>query len=689
MTHKSVLVSMFRKFSVEAVAFSFCSPYDMLSLLKRGSGMGSISQERLHMVDYIGQQLGNYQLTRLLGEGAFAQVYLGEHIYLNTQAAIKILNAQLANDAVDEFRTEARTIARLVHPNIVRVLEFGVEGNTPFLVLDYAPNGTLRQRHPKGTLLPLPTVVSYVKQMAEALQYAHDEKLIHRDVKPENMLLGRRNEALLSDFGVALMAQTLQYQSTQNVAGTLPYMAPEQIQGQPRPASDQYSLGIIVYEWLAGGRPFDGSLTEIISQQLAVSPLPLSGKMPTVAPAVEQVVMMALEKDPDKRFGSVREFALALEQASQLDALTSEQAGKPAVAGEASVTLLPFKGPVVPLVSEVAPVTPPVPPPSASIVQAGPAGTIVCSYQGHLNAVRSLSLSSDGMRIVSASNDKTVHVWDAMTGNKLQLYQDTSDAVRVVAGSSDGSRIATVGVDALVRVWEFATNRLVITYRGHVGNAVNAMAWSPKQQLLASAATDGTVHVWDTTTGQPLTIYRGHTGSVNTLAWSPNGLSSSSGGGYRIVSGGDDTSVQIWEASTGRNVALYSGQPAKVLSVAWSPNIYSSSLRPDSSSSAYNSSRVACGREDGMVQMWDTTADREVLSYRYSAPISVVGWSPDGRRFAYASDDKIVQVWDTMTNLKLLTFSHTAPVRVMAWSPEGKYIASGGGDTIIQVWVAP
>jgi serine/threonine protein kinase len=645
------------------------------------------------MADYTGKQLGNYQLTRLLGEGSFAQVYLGEHIYLSTQAAIKVLHTQLAD--LDWFRTEARTIARLVHPNIVRVLEFGVEDNTPFLVLDYASNGTLRQRHPYGTRLPLPTVVSYVKQVAEALQYAHDEKLVHRDVKPENILLGRRNEVLLSDFGVALMVQTLQYQTMQDVAGTLPYMAPEQIQGQPRPASDQYALGIIVYEWLVGKRPFNGSLTELISQQLTASPLPLRATVPTVAPAVEQVVMMALEKDPNKRFGSVRDFALALEQASQPGALTSARGGIPAVTGRADATLpdtVPaFNVPVVSSVSEVAPVRPAVPPPSTSVRQVKPVGTIVCSYRGHINAVRSLSWWSDSTRIISASNDKAMHVWDAMTGNRLQLYQDASEAVRVVAGSPDGSRIASAGADALVRVWDFTTNRLLITYRGHVGNAVNAIAWSPQQQLLASAATDGTVHVWDATTGQPLTIYRGHTGSVNMLAWSPSGPSSSPRRNYLIVSGGDDTSVQTWEAYTGRMVALYRGQPAKVLSVAWSPSVYSSSptSRPGASSRAYNSSRVACGRADGMVQMWDTTTDREVLSYRYSAPLSVVAWSPDGRRFAYASDDKTIQVWDTMTNLKLLTFSHTARPRVMAWSPDGKYIASGGDDTMIQVWVAP
>src|SRR5207237_4226726 len=130
-----------------------------------------------------------------------------------------------------------------------------------FLVISSAPNGTLRHLHPKDTLLPLPTVVNYVKQVADALQHAHDEKLIHRDIKPENMLIGRRNEVLLSDFGIALIAQTSRYQSTQDVIGTVAYMAPEQIQGKPRPASDQYALGIVVYEWLSGDRPFHGSFT--------------------------------------------------------------------------------------------------------------------------------------------------------------------------------------------------------------------------------------------------------------------------------------------------------------------------------------------------------------------------------------------------------------------------------------------
>ncbi len=275
-------------------------------------------------VDYEGQQLGNYRLLRLLGEGGFAEVYLAEHVHLKTQVAVKLLMARLAQDDIDKFRYEAQTIARLIHPNIVRVLDFGVERNAPYLAMDYAPNGTLRNRHPKGTRPPLEAIVSYVRQIAEALQYAHDQRLIHRDIKPENMLLGRNNEALLSDFGIALVTQSSRYPtSTQDVAGTISYMAPEQIQAHPRPASDQYSLGIVVYEWLSGNRPFQGSFTEIAVKHTLAPPPPLREQVPSLSPAIESVVMTALNKDPNQRFPTIRAFAQALQEAASQPGVSS------------------------------------------------------------------------------------------------------------------------------------------------------------------------------------------------------------------------------------------------------------------------------------------------------------------------------------------------------------------------------
>jgi len=286
----------------------------------------------------VGQQLGNYRLIRLLGRGGFAEVHLGEHLRLNTQAAIKVLHTSLEEDDVGGFLREAQMVARLRHPNIVRVFDFDVENHTPFLVMDYLPNGNVRRSHPKGTPLPLHTLVSYVTQVASALQYAHDEKLIHRDIKPENMLLDRDNTLVLSDFGIALMSQSSRSQSPQEVAGTAVYMAPEQFQGHPRRASDQYALGIVVYEWLTGDRPFHGSFSEIASQHLFVPPSSLREKVPTIPLAVEQVVLKALAKDPAARFASVQAFATALQAASGVSPMDSRSARTSGVSDAGAVS---------------------------------------------------------------------------------------------------------------------------------------------------------------------------------------------------------------------------------------------------------------------------------------------------------------------------------------------------------------
>src|SRR5260370_27914009 len=269
------------------------------------------------MADRVGQQLGNYRLLRLIGRGSIAEVYVGEHLHLNTQAAIKVLHAHLTSEASEQLRTEARTMARLVHHHIVRTLDFDVEDGIPFLIMEYAPNGTLRERHPKGTRVPLDAIVSYVRPVAEALHYIHQQKLIHRDVKPESMLLGHNNEVLLTEFNSAIIVQSTRSQPILEAAGTVAYMAPEQLRGKPRPASDQYALGVVVYEWLSGEPPFSGSIRETANQHLSVPPPPLHTRIPTISSALEHVVLKALAKDPQQRFEHVQAFALALEEAFQ------------------------------------------------------------------------------------------------------------------------------------------------------------------------------------------------------------------------------------------------------------------------------------------------------------------------------------------------------------------------------------
>ena len=269
------------------------------------------------MANRVGQQFGHYQLTRLLGKGGFAEVYLGRHIYLGSEAAIKIILNELSDKDKELFIAEGRTLVRLIHPHIVRLLDFGIENNIPYFVMDYAPNGSLREKHPLGTRIPLATIVAYVNQASEALQYAHDQKLIHRDVKPENMLLNYNNEVVISDFGIAVVAHSTTSMRIEDIIGTSHYMAPEQLGGQPRTASDQYSLGVIVYSWLTGTFPFNGTYIEIVSQQLTKLPPPIRDIVPTMPVEVEQVVLKTLEKDPQQRYETIQAFAQALEQASQ------------------------------------------------------------------------------------------------------------------------------------------------------------------------------------------------------------------------------------------------------------------------------------------------------------------------------------------------------------------------------------
>lgn len=279
--------------------------------------------------DLIGQQLGNYRLTALLGKGGFATVYLAEHIFLGNQAkaAIKVLNeTNLSEEDRQNFTIEARTIRKLNHPHIVKLLDFGIEvsrhvdGSIPYLVMDYAPEGTLRNHHPLKSVVPIKRIVSYIDQLTDGLQYAHDQGIVHSDLKPENMLIMGVDDIVLSDFGIAITSFDSKNHQMPNdgvVQGTFPYIAPERFRGTTGRSSDQYSLGIVVYEWLTGTHPFKGTPEQIISNHLFTPPPTLYGIYPGISQELEAVVMRALAKEPEQRFPSVKDFAQALCHAAQ------------------------------------------------------------------------------------------------------------------------------------------------------------------------------------------------------------------------------------------------------------------------------------------------------------------------------------------------------------------------------------
>ena len=266
-----------------------------------------------------GERVGNYLLLQELGRGGHAHIYLAEHLYLKSPVALKLLNRSVAlHQDLVRFQFEARLLASLRHRHIVRALDFGWERTTPFLAMDYASRGSILSTFPRGIALSVESIVPAVLQIASALQYIHERQVIHCDLKPENILLGPHNQLWLADFGIATTTPSSPGHPyiRQAVRGTPQYIAPEQVEGNPLPASDQYGLAVMVYEWLCGQPPFHGSMSELCFQHVSRPPPRLRDHVPSLSAAVERVVLKALSKDPQQRFANVLAFAAALKQAS-------------------------------------------------------------------------------------------------------------------------------------------------------------------------------------------------------------------------------------------------------------------------------------------------------------------------------------------------------------------------------------
>src|SRR5579863_5975355 len=277
-------------------------------------------------------QNGRYRIVQPLGSGSMGEVYLVEDTRIDRQVAIKVIrldassymNKGATQDAMRLFEREARAIAQLNHPNILPLFDYGeevVNGVTvTYMVMPYCSDGSLAtwlQEHAQADMLSPQDTLHFTRQAADALQHAHDHDIIHQDVKPSNFLLRKRNgglpDMLLADFGIAKLAASSSGAS-QVVRGTPMYMAPEQWEGHPVPASDQYALAVMTYQLLVGRTPFQGGPGQMMYQHITVSPMPPSTVNTALSPAVDTVLLRALAKRPQDRFPMVAAFADALQQ---------------------------------------------------------------------------------------------------------------------------------------------------------------------------------------------------------------------------------------------------------------------------------------------------------------------------------------------------------------------------------------
>jgi hypothetical protein len=270
---------------------------------------------------------GRYQLGSLLGAGGMARVYVATDRVLERQVAVKVLSPSDAQDPVfvERFRREARSAARLSHPNIVAVFDSGSDADQPYLVMEYVPGQSLAQLLARQGRLAPRRAVELAIQVCAALAAAHAQGLVHRDIKPANVLVSPDGQVQVSDFGIVKAAAATTLTGTGTVLGTAAYLSPEQAQGGPVDArSDLYGLGCVLYELLCGSPPFgsgaDRSPVAVATRHVSEPPEPPSARNPQVDPALEAVVLTALAKDPAQRYQSAVELQHALERVLAGDA---------------------------------------------------------------------------------------------------------------------------------------------------------------------------------------------------------------------------------------------------------------------------------------------------------------------------------------------------------------------------------
>jgi serine/threonine protein kinase len=258
-----------------------------------------------------------YEIQEPLGRGGMGTVHRARDRVLDRTVAVKLLPAEMASDdqAADRLQREARSAARLNHPRIVSVFDAGVADGTPYLVMEYVEGRTLaRELEDHGRLQP-DRAAAIAAGIAEALAAAHGAGVVHRDVKPANVLLVDGDEVKVADFGIARAAEEDTITHPSAVVGSAPYLSPEQARGEPADArSDLYGLGVVLYEMLAGRRPFEAdSPVAVAYKHLEEEPEPPSAFQPEVPPELDRVVMTALAKDPAERFESAGAFLAALQ----------------------------------------------------------------------------------------------------------------------------------------------------------------------------------------------------------------------------------------------------------------------------------------------------------------------------------------------------------------------------------------
>ncbi|HWB12352.1 MAG TPA: serine/threonine-protein kinase [Pirellulales bacterium] len=619
---------------------------------------------------YLGR-LGQFDVMRVVGRGGMGVVLEAFDSRLHRHVAIKILDPELASDDVarQRFCRESRAAASITHENVVAVhqVEKSGEGGLPYMVMQLVSGESLEQRLQRQPLLPIREVVRIGMQAAHGLEAAHSQGLIHRDIKPGNILLEAPHDRVkLTDFGLARAMHDVKLTQSGFVSGTPLYMAPEQVMGQEADQrSDLFSLGAVLYEMCAGRPPFAGDSALVILRQVAEEkPRPVRELNPVIPGWLAETIDRLLAKKPADRIQTAAqlaelfdyEWALMKTSSEEVPTVCQEAAKRRArrtrwIAGGVGAAFLAIGlagGKFLARHYGAA---------AAAVSSAEPVHVL----SAKAGSVWSVAFSPEGDTVAMAVEDGLVRLWDLQTATVKAKFEAHRGVVWNAKFSSNGDWLATSGDDGQVKLWNLSDLGGFKSF-AHP-NGVRGFAVAHDDRTLFAGGREGGLHVWSVDSAKPV-LQTDHPGAVYAVAISPDDAT--------LATGGSDKVVRLWNARTLTPKLQLEGHTAPV---------YSVSFRPDGR-------RLASAGWDKSVRVWDAASGELAKSWEgHEGDIWAVVYSPDGSKLATGGHEGEVKLWDAETGELLGTYlGHKAAVHSLAFNRDGTRLASGGRDGAVRIW---
>jgi eukaryotic-like serine/threonine-protein kinase len=642
-----------------------------------------------------------YEIEEILGHGGCGLVYKAIQLEPHRVVAMKMISAHLMDNRPEflaRFRSEANAIAKLQHPNVVPIYAFGEHEGQPYFTMEYLEGGSLAQKL-VGTPLPPREAAELAEIVARAMHHAHERGVIHRDLKPGNVLLAAEGTPKVSDFGFAKHLETeAAMTKTGDIMGTPSYMAPEQASGSINEisrATDVYGLGAILYETVTGRPPFKGATAwETLVQVRNQEPVPPSRLQPKLPPDLETICMKCLEKETSKRYATALALAEDLRRYLAGQPIRARRTGgwergwrwcrrNPALSITSGLAATALAGVVVLLIFRAAREAS-----AARSLRAEKAVTEAALHDARLQAAsllryRGLALCergsvgqgilwlARGLETTPANAGRLV--LDVRTdlaawGQELRPLLEALDAPDMAyahAWSRDGRVVALGCKDGSIWLWDLTTGHWLAPPFHH-GRAVRALAFSPNGKTLVTGGYDETARIWDIETGRPVGKSLRHDSVVTAVAFTPDGSKFLTTTAHGIA--------QLWELKTATPI----GQP-------WQHRlpIWAAAISPDGK-------LALTGSDDQTAQLWEVeTGKRHGRPLDHGNMVLAVAFSPNGRKLLTGGADGVARIWDAATGKCLIELvGHQGTVEAVAFSPDSQTVLSGSTDRTARLWDA-